>query len=252
MFKYIIITGASKGLGEGIAIELLHESHHLICISRGKSEKLEKLAAAKACPISFISFDFSKTGETPAMAKTIFQQIIIEKAGGVYLINNAGVIEPVGRTENCAPAEVEKHLKINLISPMLLTAAFIKHTQSLKVEKRVINISSGAAQNPYHGWSSYCTGKAGIDMFTQCVGTEQKDTQSPVEIMAVAPGIIDTEMQTTIRATTEDQFIHRKKFVELKETGQLVPPQVAGKRIARLLFSNEFINGGIIDIRDSY
>jgi len=252
MFKYIIITGASKGLGEGIAIELLHESHHLICISRGKSEKLEKLAAAKACPISFFSFDFSKTAEIPNLAQSIFEQIRFEKASGIYLINNAGVIQPVGRAEDCAPEEVEKHIRINLISPMLLTASFIKYAQSLKVEKRVINISSGAAQNPYNGWSSYCTGKAGIDMFTQCVGTEQKDTQSPVEIMAVAPGVIDTEMQTTIRATTEEQFIHRKKFVELKETGQLVPPQIAGKRIAQLLFSNEFKNGGIIDIRDSY
>jgi benzil reductase ((S)-benzoin forming) len=70
--------------------------------------------------------------------------------------------------------------------------------------------------------------------------------------MAVAPGIIDTEMQTTIRGTTEEQFIHRQKFVDLKENGQLVPPQVAGKHLAKLLFSPEFSNGGIIDIRDTY
>ncbi|MBW6498315.1 MAG: (S)-benzoin forming benzil reductase [Bacteroidales bacterium] len=250
--NYIIITGASKGLGEGIALELLHESHHLICISRSKSEKLEKLAAAKNCPITFISFDFAMTHDVPDLASLIFEYIPLERASGVYLINNAGVINPVGRTEDCPADEVEQHMRINLISPMLLTAAFIKYTNGWKMEKRIINISSGAAKNPYHGWSSYCTGKAGIDMFTQCVGTEQQDLDFPAEIMAVAPGIIDTEMQTTIRGTTEEQFIHRQKFVELKESGQLVPPQVAGKRLAKLLFSDEFSNGGIIDIRDTY
>jgi len=250
--NYIIITGASKGLGEGIALELLHESHHLICISRGKSEKLEKLAAAKGCPLTFISFDFFLSDQISQLAKNIFQHINLDHADGIYLINNAGVIKPVGRAEDCAPEEVEKHLRINLISPMLLTAAFIKHTKALKVKKRVLNISSGAASNPYYGWSSYCTGKAGIDMFTKCIGTEQNGLEYPIEIMAVAPGIIDTDMQTEIRGATDEQFIHRKKFVELKETGQLVPPQVAGKKIARLLFSDDFENGGIVDIRDTY
>lgn len=250
--NYIIITGASKGLGEGIAIELLHESHHLICVSRGKSEKLEKLAAAKNCPITFISFDFGVTADIPDLARMIFEQIPLDEASGLYLINNAGVIHPVGRAEDCDSGEVEQHMRINLIAPMLLTSAFIKHTKGWKMEKRVINISSGAAQNPYHGWSSYSTSKAGIDMFTRCIGHEQEDQDYPVEIMAVAPGIIDTEMQTAIRATTDDQFIHRKRFVELKKTGQLVPPQVAGKHLAKLLFSPEFSNGGIIDIRNNY
>ncbi|MEE4176268.1 MAG: (S)-benzoin forming benzil reductase [Bacteroides sp.] len=250
--NYIIITGASKGLGEGIALELLHETHHLICVSRGKSEKLEKLASARNCPITFISFDFGVTMDVPELGRMIFEEIPLDKASGVYLINNAGVIHPVGRIEDCSPEEVEQHMRINLIAPMLLTSAFIKYTKGWKMEKRVINISSGAAKNPYHGWSSYCTGKAGMDMFTRCAGTEQEDLDYPVEVMAVAPGIIDTEMQTAIRATTDEQFIHRKRFIELKETGQLVPPQVAGKHLAKLLFSPEFTNGGIIDIREKY
>ena len=250
--NYIIITGASKGLGEGIAIELLHEKHYLICISRGKSEKLEKLAEAKNCPITFISFDFNVTQDIPELGRLIFEQIPLDKASGVYLINNAGVIHPIGRIEACPAEEVEKHMRINLIAPMLLTSAFIKHTRGWKMEKRVINISSGAAKNPYHGWSSYCVGKAGLDMFSRCVGTEQEDEDYPVEAMAVAPGIIDTEMQDTIRDTSEEQFIHRQRFVELKETGQLVPPRVAGKHLAKLLFSPEFTNGGIIDIRENY
>lgn len=250
--NHIIITGASKGLGEGIALELLNESNHLICVSRSKSQKLESLAAAKDCPVTFIAFDFSDTEKIPWLAEQIFNKINPGQAKGVYLINNAGVIQPVGRAEDCSPNEVERHLRINLLAPMLLASAFIKHTKTWEVQKRVLNISSGAASSPYYGWSSYCAGKAGLDMFTRCVGAEQQGSNFPTEIMALAPGIIDTEMQGQIRNTTHEQFILRDRFIELKESGQLIDPRVAGKKIARLLFSPEFKNGGVIDLRDGY
>lgn len=250
--NYFIITGASTGLGEGIALELAVESNHLICISRGKSQKLEILAAAKGCPLTFFHFDLSNTQELQGLAQLIFERIDLKQAAGVYLVNNAGVINPVGPAEDCPPEAVHSHLHINLLAPMLLTSAFIKFTSQLNVKKRVLNISSGAANYPYFGWSSYCTGKAGLNMFTRCVAAEQHRANFPVEIMAVAPGIIDTQMQEQIRNTSQTQFIDRDKFIEYKASGQLIDPLLAGKRIARLLLSNEFKNGAIIDLRDAH
>ena len=250
--KYIIITGASKGLGEGIALEMLDENHHLLCVSRSEGSTLKKVAAAKNCPVDFILFDLVFSQDIPHLCDLLFKKIDPEKAEGIYLVNNAGVIHPVDRVENCPPDEVDTHLRINLLAPMLLIAGFIERTRDWDMEKRIINISSGAAQHPYYGWSSYCTGKAGIDMYTRCVATEQDTAQYPTHIMAVAPGVIDTEMQDTIRSTTEEQFIHREKFVELKESGSLVPPQLAGKHLTKLLFSKDFKNGEITDIRDNY
>ncbi len=250
--KYFIITGASKGLGEGIAMELLHEDHHLLCISRSESEQLKTMAAAKNCQVDFFQFDLAFNQDIPRLCQLIFEKIDTDQAEGIYLINNAGVVKPVDRVENCPPEEVESHLRINLLAPMLLSGEFIRHTKDLAIEKRILNISSGAAQNPYYGWSSYCTGKAGIDMFSRCIATEQEGQDHPVEAMGVAPGIIDTEMQSSIRQTTEKQFIHRQKFVELKESGQLIPPTLAGKKLASLLLSADFKNGAIIDIRESY
>ena len=138
------------------------------------------------------------------------------------------------------------------MAPMIISSAFIRLTSQMKVPKRIMHISSGAAASPYYGWSAYCTGKAGIEMFSQCIAAEQQDAAYPVESMAVAPGIIDTDMQTAIRGTTDEQFIHRKRFVELKERGQLAAPSLAGKHLARLLLGDEFKSGGSIDIRDRY
>ncbi len=251
--KHIIITGHSKGLGAGIATELINENHHIHGIARTDNTDIQKLAAAKGCQFNFYKCDLSHTDEIASVIQLVFSNINnTEDVEGVYLINNAGVIKPIGPLPTLEPADIDTHLRINLLAPMLLIREFIVHTASMKTRKRVLNISSGAATNPYHGWSSYCTAKAGLDMFTRCCATEQKDEEHPVVVVAVAPGIIDTEMQTTIRGTTEEQFIHRQKFVDLKESGQLVSPTVAGKKLVELLFSENLQNGEITDIRDQY
>ncbi len=249
---YFIITGASKGLGEGLALELLREDHHLLCISRSESEQLRKLAAAKNVSLDFFLYDLADIQGIPALMDEVFKKVKRENVEGISLVNNAGLIAPVDRVENCPPEQVERHLRVNLIAPMLLTSGFIRHIRDWDTEKRVLHISSGAAKNPYYGWSCYCTGKAGLDMFGQCVSEEQKEEEYPVKTMSVAPGIIDTGMQTTIRGTSERAFIHREKFVSLKETGQLVPPALAGKKLAGILLSDNFRDGTITDIRDSY
>ncbi len=247
--KYFIITGASKGLGEGLALELINEDHYLLCISRSESQKLKKMAAAKNCPLDFFLFDLAVSHDIPDLADQVFKKIDKQHADGIYLVNNAGVIQPVGRVEDCPAEAVEMHMQVNLIAPMLLTAAFIRHTTGMRTEKRILNISSGAAQNPYYGWGCYCTAKAGLDMFGRCVSEEQRNEPYPAETMAVAPGIIDTEMQTTIRGTSERDFIHRQKFIELKDKGELVAPNLAGRQLAHLLLSSDFRDGETTDLR---
>jgi len=164
--KYIILTGSSKGLGEGIALALLKESHHLICISRTHNYHLQQLAAANNFTSTQILFDLGFTDELPLLVTGIFEQIKADVAKGVYLINNAGVIEPVNRAEYHTVGEIDRHLRINLLAPMVLSGDFIKHTGDWKIQKRILNISSGAAIKPYEGWSAYCSGKAGLNIFT--------------------------------------------------------------------------------------
>ncbi len=250
--KHFIITGHSKGLGAGIVTQLMDENYHIHGISRTDNIDLQKLAKAKGCTIDFYSCDLGHTDEIEPVMQQIFAKIKPEETEGVYLINNAGLIKPIGPIETLDPAEMDLHMRVNLLAPMLIIREFIKATTGWQIQKRVLNISSGAATNPYYGWSNYCTGKAGLDMFTRSCATEQEKKQYPVELMAVAPGIIDTGMQTTIRGTTEEQFIHRQKFVDLKESGQLIAPNLAGKKIQELLLSNDFTNGAITDIRDQY
>ncbi|MFB8735641.1 SDR family NAD(P)-dependent oxidoreductase [Bacillus sp. SL00103] len=60
---------------------------------------------------------------------------------------------------------LHQHYTLNLVIPVLLSHVFVPQTQSFNGKKMIVHLSSGAAKNPYKGWSAYCASKAGLDMF---------------------------------------------------------------------------------------
>jgi len=250
--KHIIITGHSKGLGAGVAAALLSENNCVHGISRTDNSELQNAASTRGFSLNFYKCDLNKTNAIRAVMQKVALKISPENTSGVYLVNNAGIITPVGPLSTIDISDFQSHLNINLLAPIILIHEFVRLFQAMPVEKRILNISSGAALNHYYGWSAYCTSKAGLEMFARCVAAEQLTQKHPIHTMSVAPGVIDTEMQAVIRETSEKQFIHKNKFVELKNAGKLISPIVAGTKIAQLLLSPHFKNGERIDLRDSY
>lgn len=193
--RYVILTGTSQGLGEAIAIGLLEEHTRLICISRKQNEQLIEKAQQLDIPLDFHSFDLQDVHNLENHMETVFSSIEKETVSSIHLINNAGMLAPMKPIEKSESDLLISNVNVNLIAPMILTSSFMKHTKDWQVEKRVINISSGAGQKPYFGWGAYCTTKAGVNMFTQCVATEEAGKEYPVKTIAFAPGVVDTGMQ---------------------------------------------------------
>jgi benzil reductase ((S)-benzoin forming) len=240
--NYFIITGASKGIGAGIAKELLNQGNTVIGISRSENPELTDLIQ--------YSVDLANTETLETAFSEILQTIDLEKATGVFLINNAGLLAPMKPIQKASGSEITTHINVNVIAPMILSSVFIRELADLNIRKRILNISSGAGKNPYFGWSAYCTSKAGIDMFSRTVSVEQKETTNPVEVISFAPGVVDTEMQSEIRSTEEKDFINLPQFKELYEAGILQDAETVGKFIADYLQSDRFEDGGVVDIRD--
>ncbi|MFT6204930.1 MAG: benzil reductase ((S)-benzoin forming) [Spirosomataceae bacterium] len=240
--KYFIITGASKGIGAGIAKELLKQGNTVIGISRSKNPELTNLIQH--------SVDLANTETLETTFSEILQTIDLGKATGIFLINNAGLLAPMKPIQKASGSEIAKHINVNVIAPMILSSVFIRELAELNIRKRILNISSGAGKNPYFGWSAYCTSKAGIDMFSRTVSVEQQETKNPVEVISFAPGVVDTEMQSEIRATDEEDFINLPRFKEMHEAGVLQDSDTVGKFIADYLQSDRFEDGGVVDIRD--
>lgn len=248
--KYYIITGTSKGLGEALALELLSEGNHVIGISRSTSHQIDERVRQKDSNWTHISWDISQMDELASLMDAVFDAIDIEEVSSICLINNAGVVTPVKVIEKCKEEEITEAFTINTLAPIFMTAKFIEKLKTLKIDKRVVNISSGAGKNPYDGWSCYCSTKAAMDMFTRCVGKEQEKSDFPVRIMSLAPGIIDTNMQDIIRASTKEDFSLVEKFVEYKENGVLLSPSDAAKKILQVMEVMTISQGELLDIRD--
>jgi benzil reductase ((S)-benzoin forming) len=243
---YFILTGTSSGIGLALAEVLLENGHTVFSLSRTSSPKLDVFAER----LQHIAIDLTETEKLTQIIENIFEKLPVnDTLKGIYLINNAGTISPIGSIGDVPQEAIVSSLHVNLTATFLLTATFIRLCQSFPVTKRVISLTSGAAKTAYEGWAAYCTAKAGIDAMTRTIGLEQKRREFPVEILAVAPGVVDTPMQTQIRATTEGIFPMQPKFIDLHAKGILTPPKQVALQLHDLLFSDDFPAGDVIDLR---
>lgn len=221
--NYFIITGASKGLGKAIASKLLmFKQNYVFIISRTEPE-------ASPPNSTFFSYNLSEVAGIPALMHRIFKSIV-SPIDAFHLVNNAGTVTPIGSLDTCDLNEIVQNFNINAIAPTILSACFIKAVKYEKYEKGIINISTGAARTAYYGWASYCSTKASLEMITNCLALENQE----FKIQTYDPGIIDTEMQATLRSQDTKNFPAVDKFISFKENHRLLSvDEAAEKMVAR-------------------
>ena len=243
MKKIVIITGGSKGLGLGLAKEYHKNGYRIISISRSKIEKLYAVEQYQC--------DLSKTTEIEAVVNEIFLHLDKDNTTDITLINNAGHLGTVNTIEHIEPSEISYTIQLNLVAPLVLSSLFIKLTKDWICKKQIINISSGAAVNPYESWTMYCASKAGLDMMTKVVSKEQKEINNGVSIVSIYPGIVDTDMQAKARNTPKENFKSVQRFIDFYENGDLFSPEQVAEKIFKLDSSDELKNGRILDVRNT-
>lgn len=245
-----IITGASRGIGFALAKQLIREGNELVCVARTKNGDLVELAQNQNVPLTFLQCDLSDSNEAVKLMDRIVQSLK-NSPKSVTLINNAGIIDPIGRVENNDSAAVAKHISVNLTAPMILTSTFIDAFRNMKIDKKVVNISSGAGRRAISGWSSYCASKAGLDHFSRVVALEQQNVPYGVKVISLAPGIIDTDMQAKIRQSDKSEFESVETYIQYKKNGDLSLPEETAEKIIKIINRSDFDNlETILHIRD--
>ncbi|MDY0101594.1 MAG: (S)-benzoin forming benzil reductase [Lentimicrobium sp.] len=248
--NYYIITGTSSGIGEAIAMQLLNRNNKVFCISRKNNQQLIDYSQKQDKWLKYHQVDIALTEYLPAFFSELFESIGPTNVSSITLINNAGVLEPVGFSGTLDNQKTELHFKTNLLAPAILINTFIELSSSYNVPRTIVNISSGAAINPYAGWSNYCASKAALNMLTRAIGMEQQNQPNPVRIFSIAPGIVDTNMQKTIRSNSKEQFPLKEKFEQLYLENKLSEPEIVAKKIITLLSSDFPVTGEIADLRN--
>ncbi|WP_244445037.1 (S)-benzoin forming benzil reductase [Oceanobacillus jeddahense] len=240
--RYFIVTGTSKGIGASLAKQLLDiENSHVICISRQPNQELIDTSENKSSRLSYYSFDLSRTNEMDQLFEQIFETIdSVPNIESISLINNAGVLNPIGPIEANETEDIINNVAINLLAPMACVSNFIKHTNTYNIDKRVMNISSGSAKYLLPSQSCYSTSKAGLDSFSKSVSLEQLHKSYPVKVVSVYPGVIDTQMQSEIRSTRKEDFPYVDQFRQLAEQGKLQTAEYTAEKLIQLLCSDDF------------
>lgn len=226
---FFLITGTSRGIGEALAQKILDEGDMVLGVSRNKSDTL------KSTNYIHLSFDLTDTSRISQIMDKVNELIGNYSFDFVCLINNASAIEPLGPIEKCSATKIESHVKIGLIAPILLTSMFIRRFSNEKIRKKVVFISSGAAFNALPDQSIYCSSKAGINMFAQCIGFEQRDKKYGFEVISIGPGMVETSMQKTARSKTSDEFAMADFFRQAFEDGKLQEPGKVAEKIYSIL-----------------
>jgi NAD(P)-dependent dehydrogenase (short-subunit alcohol dehydrogenase family) len=237
-----IVTGHTRGLGQALVNQLgAGQDVHLVALGRapdgpipGGAQLFVDLADARAVELVFDRVEERLRGKR------------FEKA---VLVNNAGVISPVGMIDRVDAAELARSLAVNFVAPVLLMRRFLVATATSAKLRRVINISSGAARNPYFGWGAYCAAKAGLDMASRVAALEAQTARTGVQVVSLAPGVIDTPMQGVVRSASPEEFVDVERFRKMKAAGELRDPVDVAADILRHERSGRLFAEPIADLR---
>jgi len=222
--KVAVVTGASRGLGAGLAEDFRARGLRLALCARSAPALPE---SDDVLSMRVDVADREQIGAFAAAASARFGRIDL-------WINNAGVLEPIVPARALERDALQRHLDINLYGVLWGSQAYVRQCEA-QGGGTLINISSGAAWGGYAGWAAYCMGKAAVDRLTETLALEETD-RCGLRAFAVAPGIIDTDMQATIRAADKEVFPEVDRFVGYKQADDFNTVLFVAEHLLRIAF----------------
>lgn len=186
MADYIIVTGASKGLGLAICRQALDSGFRVVGLARTLSNELEEMTLAAPELCHFVRADLADLEHIPALCRQIVQTF-----GRPFgLVNNAAAGHD-GVLATMPNGEIEHLMRLNVQSPMLLSK-YLLRSMLLNRKGRIINISSIIAKTGFNGLSVYAASKAALEGFSKSLAREVG--KAGITVNCVAPGYMQTEM----------------------------------------------------------
>lgn len=191
-----LITGASRGIGEATARAFAQSGAAVVLAARSRDaidEIARDIVDGGGRAVS-VECDVAQYAPVEAAITAAIQQF-----GKLdYLINNAGMIDPIARLADSDPVDWARAADVNFKGVYHGLRAAIPHMAD-RGSGVIVNVSSGAATSPLEGWSHYCSPKAAALMLTRCADKEYRE--HGVRIVGLSPGTVATDMQVKIKAS---------------------------------------------------
>ena len=236
--KTIIITGASRGIGKGIA-EVFAEHGANIAFtylsSDEKSKDLEQELSVNGCKVKGYKSDASDFDAAQQLATDV-----LEEFGSIdVLVNNAGITKD-GLLMRMSEEDFDRVMDINMKSVFNMTKAVLK--PMLKQRKgSIINMSSVVGVKGNAGQANYSASKAAINGFTKSTALELGSRN--IRCNSIAPGFIETEMT---EALGEDQVNEWRNSIPLKRGG--TTEDIANVTLFLASDMSDYVTGQVINV----
>jgi len=208
----VLVTGGSRGIGLAISRRLAAAGYNVIAVARRESEEFRNAVGAQRegrGGLHFKSFDLSEIDAIPALVKDLRGEF-----GAIYgLVNNAG-IGTEGLLATMRNSEIEALVRLNVLSPLVLTKYVVRHMMA-DGAGRIVNISSIIASTGYNGLSVYGATKAAATGFTRSLAREVG--KLGITVNAIAPGFVATELTQSLSDEQRERIAGRSALRRLPE-----------------------------------
>lgn len=220
--KTVLITGASRGIGEATSKYLATQGAKIVLAARSVAaiDRIKEEIIAAGGQAHAVQCDVS----TYAAVKAAVDASISHFGALHVLVNNAGLIDPIARLSDSDPEAWGKVVDVNLKGVYYGIHAAVPEMKKAG-GGTIINISSGAATGALEGWSHYCATKAAVLSLTKCGHKELAD--QGICVVGLSPGTVATDMQVQIKASGINP-------VSQLDPGVHIPPEWVAKAIAYL------------------
>lgn len=216
--RTVLVTGASRGLGLAIAERLSASGFSVVAVARRDSPELlaaaESARASERGAIRFRAADLADTDGLGALVRSLRKEF-----GPLYgLVNNAG-LGTEGLLATMQNPHVEALIRLNVLSPIMLTKFVVRGMMADGAGGRIVNMSSIIASTGYSALSVYAATKASMTGFTKSLAREVGHLG--ITVNAVAPGFVDTQMTRSMDDEDRARIARRSALRRLAEPADI-------------------------------
>lgn len=239
MKKVALVTGAARGIGRAIAIDLAKEGANVIVNYRSRpdaAEEVVKVIKEMGRKVVSVKADVAKEHEVKSMVDQA-----IETFGGIDILVNNAAIHRGGRVQKLPTEDWD------LVMNSILRGTFncCRYVVPLMVEKnwgRIVNLSSVAGVHGYPGDTAYGSAKAGLIGFTKSLAKEV--AKKGITANVVIPGYLQTDM-TSVLFDTAEKINYALQMIPLGRPGK---PEEVAELVSFLAFKSSYITGSVIRV----
>lgn len=261
---FLLITGASRGIGRTMALRLaekLVDGSIIVLLARndntlaGVKSDIDKATKNRyQVKTHALDLTFASVNDIENVFNTTLENRTANDFERAFIIHNAATLGDVSKlTREQHEVDIEdgivenwsKYMHTNLFSMIGLNVEFMKRFAS--IEKVVVNITSLCALKPFMSMSYYCTGKAAREMYFRVLALEE--AQSNTIVLNYSPGVIDTQMTEILQHNSADESL-RNLYKEQRDKKTILTTEQTTQKFIDILEQRNFQTGDHIDYHD--